>query len=121
MKFLTLALAGLMLAPCAYADTAGPGDFKVVYLPPDTECGTSLRLEEGTGIYGLMQPKSTFVYAPARHETFPPIVIPTAPGGTDHHRPEPPRPPPSPVPVPSALLSLLGALISAAAVWRMTR
>ena len=64
-------------------------------------------------------PPSTFVYEP--RERLPPVVIPTDPGGTHHPRPEPPRPPPSPVPVPSALLSLLGALISAAIVLRMTR
>ena len=101
----------------APADTAGPGDFKVVYLPPDTECGTPYAWP--VDFSGLRQPPSTFVYEP--RERLPPVVIPTSPGGTGNHRPEPPRPPPSPVPVPSALLSLLGALFSAAAVWRMTR
>ena len=109
--------AGLWLTD-APADTAGPGDFKVVFIPREAECGTPLNLSPETGIYGLMQPKSTFVYEP--RERLPPVILPTAPGEGGNHRPDPPRPP-SPVPLPSTLLTLLSAVISAAIVLRMTK
>ena len=107
--------AGLWLTD-APADTAGPGDFRVVYLPPDVECGTPYAWP--VDFSGLMQPKSTFVYEP--RERLPPVILPTAPGEGGNHRPDPPRPP-SPVPLPSTLLTLLSAVLSAAIVLRMTK
>lgn len=96
--------AGLWLTD-APADTAGPGDFQVIYLPPGATCGSPAAWP--VDFSGLRQPPSTFVYVPP--EPRPPITINPPNGGGGHH-PRPPEPPaPSPVPIPAA-----GGLLAAA-------